>query len=91
MPTSKAERVEARVTSDQKRLLQRAADLAGRSLTDFVITSAQDAAVRTIQDYTVIMLSRRDQETLVHALLHPPKPNKALRTAWKRYRGQGAR
>jgi len=82
----KAERLETRVTREQKRLLQRAADLSGRSLSDFVISSAQEAALRTVQQFEVITLSARDQEIFVKALLNPPRPNAALRAGWKRYR-----
>ncbi|MGH6959741.1 MAG: DUF1778 domain-containing protein, partial [Dongiaceae bacterium] len=44
---TRAERLEARISRDQKTLFQRAAELQGRTLTDFVVSSAQDAAVRT--------------------------------------------
>lgn len=91
LETTKVERLEARLTSVQKRLLQKAADLAGRSLTDFVISSAQEAARKTIHDHRVITLSLRDQEIFAKALLNPPPPSTALRTAWKRYKGLSGR
>ncbi len=37
-------RLEARVTTDQKAMLQHAATLSGRTLSDFVVASAQEAA-----------------------------------------------
>ena len=82
----KAERLEARVTTQQKQLLQRAADLSGRSLTDFVISVAQEAALKTIQEFGVVALSGADQQAFVRALVHPPEPNSKLRSAWKRYK-----
>ncbi len=88
---SKPERLEARVTRQQKQLLQRAADLSGRSLTDFVISVAQEAALRTLQEFSVITLSAADQQAFVHALLHPPLPNNKLRAAWKRYKKRAKR
>ncbi len=88
---SKAERLEARVTRQQKQLLQRAAELSGRSLTDFVISVAQEAALRTLQEFSVITLSAADQQAFVHALLHPPEPNNKLRAAWKRYKKHAKR
>ena len=42
---ARGERLEARISAEQKGLLQRAADLQGRTLTDFVVQSAHDAAV----------------------------------------------
>lgn len=71
----KSERLEARITRQQKELLQRAADLEGRTLTDFVISSASEKALRTITDHTIIKLSQEDTFAFVEALLHPPEPN----------------
>ncbi len=84
----RAERVEARVTNDQKKLLERAAALEGRSLTDFVVTSAQNAAAEAIARHELLQLSPRDQTVFVRALLKPPAPNKALREAAARYRAE---
>lgn len=41
---TQAERLETRVTADQKNLLDRAAALQGLRVTDFVLTSVQGAA-----------------------------------------------
>lgn len=87
----KVERLETRVTREQKRLLQRAAELSGRSLSDFVISSAQEAAARAVQHYQVMTLSARDQEIFVNSLLHTPRPNAKLRAALKSYRAAKAR
>jgi hypothetical protein len=42
----RAERLEIRVTADQKQTIEHAAALEGRTVTDFVLTSLQDAARR---------------------------------------------
>lgn len=81
----RSERVEARVTPQQKRLLERAAALDGRTLTDFVVSSAQAAAAETIARYELLELTPDDQDVFVAALLNPPAPNKALRAAAERY------
>ena len=81
----KSERLEARINKEQKELLQRAAALLGRSVTDFVVASACEAAVRTLQEYEMIHLSDRDREVFVEALLNPPEPNQKLREAADRY------
>jgi uncharacterized protein (DUF1778 family) len=87
----RSERVEARVTPEQKKLLERAAALEGRSLTDFVLSSAQAAAAETISRHELLKLTREDQDVFVAALLKPPAPNKALRTAAARYRAARGR
>ncbi len=80
-----SERLEARVTAEQKELFREAATLAGVTLTDFVISSVQQAALRTLEDQHMISLGRADQRAFVEALLEPPKPNARLSAAWKRH------
>ncbi|WP_414579029.1 DUF1778 domain-containing protein [Anabaena sp. CCY 9402-a] len=79
-------RLEARVSPETKALLQKAADLEGRTLTDFIISSVQAEALRVIQKHQILKLSLEDSEAFVHALLNPPKPNDALRAAAIRYK-----
>jgi uncharacterized protein (DUF1778 family) len=87
----RTERLEARVSREQKQLYQRAATLAGRSLTEFVVNSLQEAARRTIQEHGAISLSRRDQEVFVRALLTPSAPNQQLRRAARAYQAMADR
>jgi uncharacterized protein (DUF1778 family) len=83
---TKAERLEARVTADQKSLIERAAALQGRTLTDFVLMSVQDAARRAIAEHNQLALSVRDSQAFVAALLHPKPVNPRLRDTVRRYR-----
>jgi uncharacterized protein (DUF1778 family) len=85
VPTKTA-RLETRVTPEQKRLFQRAADLTGRSLTDFILNSAQEVAARTVREHDVLTVSGQDRELFVSALLHPPAPSRRLRQAAGRYK-----
>lgn len=75
----KPQRLEARVTKEQKDLLERAADLEGRSLTDFLVSSAAAAAKQVIQEHEVLRLTTRDRTVLLAALQNPPAPNAKLR------------
>src|SRR5262249_8433385 len=65
---TRAERLEVRVTAEQKRLIERAAALQGRTVTDFALASVQDAARRAIQEYHQLTVSVRDSEAFVNAL-----------------------
>ena len=78
------ERLEARITPDQKDLFKRAASLRGVTLTDFVVSSVHEAAVRTLEAVHVIEFSRRDQQAFVDALLNPEPPNEKLVKAARR-------
>jgi uncharacterized protein (DUF1778 family) len=75
--TTKRERLEARITPEQKEFLQRAADLQRRSLSDFVVDSVQRAAEEVIRTYEVITLTAPDSRAFVEALINPPPPTNA--------------
>jgi uncharacterized protein (DUF1778 family) len=79
------ERLEARITPDQKDLFRRAASLRGVTLTDFVVSSVHEAAVRALEAIHVIEFGRRDQQAFVDALLNPAEPNKKLIKAARRH------
>jgi len=69
---ARGERLEARLTPAQKSLIEHAAALQGRSLTDFVLASVQEAALKAIDDHQRIALSVRDGRAFVEALINPP-------------------
>ncbi|MGH9900887.1 MAG: DUF1778 domain-containing protein [Pyrinomonadaceae bacterium] len=83
---SKVERLEARITREQKELLQTAADLEGRTLTDFVLSSAQEKALRTIEEYNIIKLSGEESVAFVESLLNPPEPSPRMLAAAQEYK-----
>ena len=78
-------RFDARLNRDQKLLIKRAADLEGRSMTDFVLHSAEAAAERTIQERGMLVLSARDSLTIAKAILNPREPGRVLRKAVRQY------
>jgi uncharacterized protein (DUF1778 family) len=84
--TPKPERLEARLPAEVKAIIQHAADISGRSLSDFVVSSALEAAEETIRRHEVIALSARDSVAFVEALLNPREPNEALREAFRLHR-----
>ncbi|MBX9847370.1 MAG: DUF1778 domain-containing protein [Xanthobacteraceae bacterium] len=83
---ARAQRLEARVTAEQKGLIEHAAALQGRTVTDFVLTSVQDAARRAIEQHQQLELSVRDSRAFVDVLLHPKPVSDRLRETVRRYR-----
>lgn len=77
-------RLEARISAELHASLKRAAEIEGRTMTDFVVSAVQAAAQRAIEQSGVIRLSRADQECFAAALLSPPKPTAALKRAFAR-------
>ena len=82
----RTERLEARITKKQKEFFRRAAEMQGRSLSDFVVKALSDAATEVIEKDRIITLTMEEQATVMKALLNPPAPGAKLRAAVKRYR-----
>ena len=78
---SRSARLEARITPDALEAVRRAAELQGRSVSDFVVAAAQDAARRAIEDNQLIRLSLADQQQFADLLLSPPPVSAALERA----------
>ncbi len=87
-PKLKGYRFDARLNETQRVLIQRAADLEGRTMTDFVLHSAQAAAERTIEERSMLILSARASETFVDMILNPPEPGRVLRSAARQYKNR---
>ena len=82
MTSAATARLEARISTDLHAMLKRAAELQGRTMTDFVVAAVQDAAQNAITQAEVIRLSLADQECFAQALLSPPKVSPALKRAF---------
>ncbi|HEY1299798.1 MAG TPA: DUF1778 domain-containing protein [Stellaceae bacterium] len=79
-------RIEARITPDALAIVKRAAEIEGRSVSDFVVAAAREAARRTIEETQIIRLSVEDQRALAQAILDPPALTPAMERAIERYR-----
>ncbi len=82
---TKQSRLEARITSDTHSLLKRAAEIEGRTVTDFVVAAAREAALQTIERNEVIRLSREASERFAEMLNNPPPVADAMRRARERH------
>jgi uncharacterized protein (DUF1778 family) len=85
---SRTQRTEARLLPEQKKRIEHAASIKGMSVSDFIVQNADEAATRTIQEHEAWVLSDRDRDLFVNALLNPPEPGERLKEAVKRYRGR---
>ena len=83
---TRSERIEARTTPDTLAIVRRAAELQGRSVSEFVISAAEQAARKAIEDEQIIRLSAAEQIRFVEALLNPPPPAPAMLRAHEHHR-----
>lgn len=82
MPTApRQSRLEARIAPDVHALLKRAAEIEGRSLTDFVVAAASAAARQTVAQAEVLTLSRDSARAFAALLANPPPPAPAMERA----------
>jgi uncharacterized protein (DUF1778 family) len=80
-PSSKVERLGFRVDGYTKELIERAAHLERRKLTDFCLAALTDAARRTITQHETLVLSERDRQIFFDVLINPPAINERLKRA----------
>jgi uncharacterized protein (DUF1778 family) len=74
-------RLEARITPETLAVVKRAAEMQGRSVSDFVVAAAQAAAQEAIKDTQLVKLSLEDQRRFVDLLLEPPPLTPAMQRA----------
>ena len=79
----RAERMGFRVDEPTKQLVERAAQLEHRKLTDYCLTALTEAAHRTIARHELLVLSDEERATFFDVLVNPPAPNERLRRAFK--------
>jgi uncharacterized protein (DUF1778 family) len=78
-------RLEARIAPETHAMLKRAAEIEGRSLSDFVVAAASAAARQAIAETEVLQLSRESSHLFASLLLDPPAPALAMERAKKHH------
>jgi uncharacterized protein (DUF1778 family) len=68
-----------RIQPEVRGLIDRAAELAGRTRTDFVLDAARRAAEDTLLDRTLFTVSPQAYRQFLDRLDAPPQPNERLR------------
>lgn len=81
----KEKRIDLRVSNEQKELLERAAQLRGMSLSTYLLSNCLTAAQTDLELHQKLVLSDRDRDLFLGLLANPPKPEKSLREAMKKF------
>lgn len=85
---AREERLGFRVDSGTKALVERAARLERRSVTDFCLTALTDAARASLERHRALQLSSADRVAFFDALMSPPRPHVRLKRALRRARSR---
>ena len=82
--TTRSARLGLRATPEQEAMLRRAAEVAHKSLTDFILDSACQAAEQTLLDQRLFMVSGSQYQTLMDLLDRPAQDNDGMRDLFAR-------
>jgi uncharacterized protein (DUF1778 family) len=82
--TTRSARLGLRATPEQEAVLRRAAEVARKSLTEFILDSACQAAEQTLLDQRLFMVSGSQYQALMDLLEQPEKVNEGLRDLFSR-------
>lgn len=72
-------RIDLRANSNQKTLLERAAELSHLTLSSYILASSLKQAQIDLAENETLMLSNRDRDLVMSVLENPPEPNEALK------------
>jgi len=87
MATIVNDRIDVRISKEQKELFKYASELRGfKSLTEFVVFCINSEANKIINDNNSMLNSLEDKKIFVNALLNPPAPNDKLKKAQSTYK-----
>jgi uncharacterized protein (DUF1778 family) len=75
---NRREALNIRIKPQVRELIDRAAELAGKNRTDFVLDAARHAAEETLLNRTVFTVSPKAYRQFLARLDAPPKPNRRL-------------
>lgn len=82
--TARSARLGLRATPQQEAVLRRAADVAHKSLTDFILDAAYRAAEQTLLDQRLFMVSGSQYQALLEMLDRPESDNPGLSDLFSR-------
>lgn len=83
IPALKNERIDLRTNDEEKKLLERAAELKHLSLSSYIITTSLKQAKIDLDEEEVLLLSSKDRNLILAALENPPEPTEALKRLFR--------
>lgn len=82
--TARTARLGLRATPQQEAVLRRAAEVAHKSLTDFILDAAYQAAEQALLDQRLIMVSGNQYQAILEMLDRPESDNPGLADLFSR-------
>ncbi len=85
-PPNRTTRLDLRLPSEHKALIERAASIQGQTVTQFAIATLVRSSHEAIQQATLAQLTDHDRVRFLDMLSSDAEPNAALKLAATRYR-----
>ena len=87
MKTMHSGRLELKLTMQKRKFFEEIAALGGfKSLSDFIVYSANQEAIKIFEQHRRILASEKDKTIFFEAIMNPPNSNKALKSAFTKYK-----
>lgn len=81
------DRIDVRISKEQKEFVKYASEISGfKNLSEFVIYCINKQANEIILENNLILKSIEDKRVFVDVILNPPKPNSKLKQAQSNYK-----
>ncbi|MDX5627594.1 MULTISPECIES: DUF1778 domain-containing protein [unclassified Brenneria] len=84
MSALKKQRIDLRLTDDDKSMIEEAAALSNLTMTQFMVSSAAERAAEVIQQHRRLVLNEESWNLVMDAIDNPQAPNDKLKRAAKR-------
>ncbi|PTA93506.1 DUF1778 domain-containing protein [Kosakonia sp. H7A] len=84
MPALKKQRIDLRLTDEDKKMIEEAAAMTNQTVTQFLVNSASERAAEVIEQHRRLILSEESWTRVMDAIENPPAPNDKLKRAAKR-------
>lgn len=86
MATTVNDRIDVRISTEQKELIKYASELRGfKSVSEFVVYCINTEATKIINDSNLMLKTLEDKKIFIDAILNPPPPNETLKKAQLKY------
>lgn len=87
MSAVKKQRIDLRLTDDDKSMIEEAAAISNQSVSQFMLNSASQRAAEVIEQHRRVILNEESSTRVMDALSNPPSPGEKLKRAAKRLQG----
>ncbi|HAY0436991.1 TPA: DUF1778 domain-containing protein [Escherichia coli] len=87
MSAVKKQRIDLRLTDDDKSMIEEAAAISNQSVSQFMLNSASQRAAEVIEQHRRVILNEESWTRVMDALSNPLSPGEKLKRAVKRLQG----